>query len=128
MAEATVPKEKPQFMVHPDPKVEEFLNVIMKKCLWQFHSRAWDRTRQNQNILLKTMQLLCGEPVDTSSPSERCYWVDAVYLADTYKAQFPWLKSMGQDDIKALMKALHEKLEYITVSGSLNLELKDEHY
>ena len=109
-------------------KIEQLVDCIMKKCLWQFHSRAWDRERQNENILKKTMQILCGEPVDAGDPLERCYWVDAVWLADAFKARYAWLDEMNVADKKELMQGLMERMDFLTVTGSLNLELSDPHY
>ena len=109
-------------------KIEQLVDCIMKKCLWQFHSRAWDRERQNENILKKTMQILCGEPVDTGDPAEKCYWVDAVWLADAFKTRYAWLNDMNIADKKKLMQGLKERMDFLTVTGSLNLELSDPHY
>ncbi len=109
-------------------RVEQMLNVIMKNCLWQFHSRAWDRRDQNQGILTKAAQLLCNEDVELETPADRCYWVDSVWLADEYKARFDWMSDLGKDEIKTLMNALHERIDYLMIDGSLNLELTDEHY
>lgn len=109
-------------------KVEKLLDYIMKNCLWQFHSRAWDRKTQNEGILTKTMQLLCDERVELETPSDRCYWVDAVCLADAYKKNFPWILEMSKDEIKQLIHELHERMDYLTITGSLNLELTDQHY
>ncbi len=111
-----------------DERTEMFLNFIMKKCLWQFHSRAWDRERQNQNILDKTTQLLCGEEVAAESPEDRCYWVDAVYLADHYRKLFPWVNEANTADIKAVMNNLRQRMDFLTIHGSLNQELKDPLY
>lgn len=109
-------------------RIEQMVNYIMKKCLWQFHSRAWDRERQNAGILGQTMQLLCDEPVDTSTPEQRCYRADAVCLADAFRASFSWLTGMDKTDIKQLMQGLHERMDYLTITGSLNRELTDQHY
>ncbi len=109
-------------------RVELLLDFIMKKCLWQFHSRAWDRERQNGNIIRKTMQILCGEPVENDTPEEKCYWVDAVYLADNYKKKFPWVSEIDKVDLKKIMQGLKERLDYLLISGSLNAELSDPHY
>ncbi|WP_028318405.1 Fe-only nitrogenase subunit delta [Desulfobulbus elongatus] len=109
-------------------RVEQMVDVIMKNCLWQFHSRAWDRRDQNEGILTKTMQLLCDERVVLETPADRCYWVDAVWLADEYRARFDWLSGLSKDDIKVLMKALHERMDFLMIDGSLNLELTDQHY
>ncbi len=109
-------------------RVEKLLDYIMKKCLWQFHSRAWDRERQNANIIEKTTQLLCEEPVKNDTPEDRCYYVDAAYLADSYKKKFPWVSEMSKDDLKKVMQGLKERLDFLLITGSLNLELTDPHY
>lgn len=109
-------------------RTELLLDYIMKKCLWQFHSRAWDRERQNANIIQKTTQLLCGEPVEKDTPEDRCYYVDAAYLADSYKSRFPWVSEMEKTDLKSVMDELKERLDYLLISGSLNAELTDPLY
>lgn len=109
-------------------KVGQLENYIMKNCLWQFNSRGWDRRKQNAGVMGKTTQLLCAEPVDISAPLEKCYWVDAVLLERNFSQHFPWLKAMPKDDIKALMQRLHARLDWLTIDGSLNLELKVVNY
>ncbi|MBP2646297.1 MAG: Fe-only nitrogenase, delta subunit [Firmicutes bacterium] len=109
-------------------KVEQLVDYIMKKCLWQFHSRSWDRERQNKEILTKTMQILCDEPVEKETPTDKCYWVDAVCLADAFKSRYAWLAAMDKVEIKLLMQKLKDRMDYLTVTGSLNEELNDPHY
>ncbi|MDR3591314.1 MAG: Fe-only nitrogenase subunit delta [Negativicutes bacterium] len=109
-------------------RIEQLVDYIMKWSLWQFHSRAWDREKQNEGILTKTMQLLCEEPVDLATPADRCYWVDAVILAKEFKAKYPWLCAMAKADIKLLMQGLKERIDYLTITGSLNKELTDPRY
>lgn len=111
-----------------EEQVELMVDYIMKHCLWQFNSRSWDREKQNVGVLGKTKQLLCGEEVDISTPAERCYWVDAVVLADAYRNRFDWLKAMSKEAVAALMQALHERIDYLTITGSLNAELTDKRY
>jgi len=113
-------------MIHD--KMEQLLDYIMKHCLWQFHSRAWDRKDQNEGILSKTTQILCGEEPAHETPADRCYWVDAVCLAEEYRKRFPWLTSMDKAGISELMQALHERMDVLTITGSLNQELTDQHY
>jgi len=103
-------------------------NYIMKNCLWQFHSRAWDRLRQNEKIIGITSQLLCGEEVDLSTPEQKCYWIDSVILAENYKKNVPALADMSVEEIKDVMTQLKDRIDYLTVNGSLNLELTDKHY
>jgi nitrogenase delta subunit len=109
-------------------RIELMVDYIMKKCLWQFHSRAWDRERQNAGILGKTTELLCEEPVDLSTPEQRCYWADAVCMVDAFRTRFAWLANMNVSEIKQLMHGLHERMDYLTITGSLNRELTDQHY
>jgi nitrogenase delta subunit len=104
-------------------RIEQMVDYIMKKCLWQFNSRAWDRVKQNEGILTKTMQILCNEHVDCETPADKCYWVDAVCLANAYKERFAWLATMDNDGIKLLMQGLKERIDFLTITGSLNEEL-----
>jgi nitrogenase delta subunit len=109
-------------------KVEQLVDYIMKHCLWQFHSRSWDRERQNEGVLTKAMQILCNEPVENDTPAERCLWVDAVSLVDAYSKRYPWLAAMDKTEIKTLMQNLRERIDYLTITGSLNAELTDVNY
>nr|O68943.1 RecName: Full=Nitrogenase iron-iron protein delta chain; AltName: Full=Dinitrogenase 3 subunit delta; AltName: Full=Nitrogenase component I [Azorhizophilus paspali]AAC14329.1 dinitrogenase 3 delta subunit [Azorhizophilus paspali] len=122
-------KQKVEAPVHPmDARIDELTDYIMKNCLWQFHSRSWDRERQNAEILKKTKELLCGEPVDLSTSHDRCYWVDAVCLADDYREHYPWINSMSKEELASLMQGLKDRMDYLTITGSLNEELSDKHY
>ncbi len=103
-------------------------DYIMKKCLWQFHSRAWDRKEQNENILKKATQLLCNEPVELETPADRCYWVDALSLTEAFHDRFEWLAAMSIEEIKVLMHELKERIDFVTITGSLNAELTDPRY
>jgi nitrogenase delta subunit len=110
-------------------RIELLINYIMKHCLWQFHSRAWDRERQNREILAKATEYLCGgarhRPAD---PLERCHWTDGVSLAQAFREHFPWIVKLDKSEIEALMKGVHAKMDHLTITGSLNLELTDQHY
>jgi nitrogenase delta subunit len=115
-----------------DPLTQERIgqleNYIMKNCLWQFNSRGWDRRKQNAGILGKTAQLLCGEPVENPTPLEKCYWVDAVLLAEAYRQCHPWIAGMEKAEIKELMQLLHARIDWVTIDGSLNEELTVQQY
>ncbi len=107
---------------------ELLLDHIMKKCLWQFHSRAWDRERQNEHILAMTTELLCGVDVQPATPEERCYYVDAFDVARAYRIRFDWLTDLSTDQIRDVMAAVKTKLDHLTIHGSLNAELTDALY
>lgn len=109
-------------------RIMQMEDYIMKHCLWQFHSRSWDRERQNEEILSRAMQILCEDPVAKETPEERCYWVDALSLAEAFKERFVWFAEMDKESIKALMQKLKERIDYVTITGSLNKELTVARY
>lgn len=109
-------------------RIAQLENYIMKHCLWQFHSRTWDRERQNEGVLTKTMQILCNESAAHETLEDRCYWVDAVCLADAFKSRYQWLNEMDNTEIKLLMRELKDRIDYVTITGSLNKELTDVNY
>ncbi|KAA6334262.1 Nitrogenase iron-iron protein delta chain [termite gut metagenome] len=112
-----------------EEKMAQLENYIMKHCLWQFNSRGWDREIQNEQILGKTKQLLCGEKArENDTLADRYYWCEAVTLSETFKEHFPWITEMDKADIAALMQMLKDKMDYTMIKGSLNLELIKEHY
>ena len=109
-------------------RIEQMVDYIMKNCLWQFHSRSWDREKQNEGILTKTMQLLCDEIVEIKNSTDKCYWVEAVCLVEAFQSRCPWLATMGNMEIKQLMQGLKDRMDFLTITGSLNEELTDPHY
>lgn len=109
-------------------RIEQLVDYIMKWSLWQFNSRAWDRENQNEGILSKTTQILCNEPVEKETPADRCYWAEAVVLAKDFKNNHSWLREMDKNEIKELMKGLRERIDYLTITGSLNEELTVKRY
>ena len=109
-------------------KMSQLENYIMKNCLWQFNSRAWDRETQNEEIMTKAKQLLCGENVKLETPSDRYYWAEAVCLVDAFKEFYPWINTMEKSDVASLMQALKDRLDYVCITGSLNAELTDVNY
>ncbi|MBB4200421.1 Fe-only nitrogenase subunit delta [Rhodoblastus sphagnicola] len=109
-------------------KVSEMETYIMKNCLWQFNSRGWDRRKQNEGILGKTAQLLVGEEVQNETPLDKCYWVDAVLLSRAFREHCVWLAGMGKDEVLALLKILHARIDWLTIDGSLNEELTVQNY
>jgi nitrogenase delta subunit len=109
-------------------RIAQLEDYIMKNCLWQFHSRTWDRERQNREILTRTTQILCAEPVAHETLEDRCYWVDAVCLADAFTSRYPWIRDLEKAEIKLLVQGLKDRIDHLTFKGSLNKELTDQHY
>ncbi|MDD2270667.1 MAG: Fe-only nitrogenase subunit delta [Desulfuromonadaceae bacterium] len=109
-------------------RIAQLEDYIMKHCLWQFHSRTWDRERQNEGVLGAATKILCDEPVANETREDRCYWVDAVCLAEAFENRYPWLHEMDTAEKKLLMQGLKERIDYTTITASLNKELTDHKY
>ena len=120
--------EEATLEVSVDARADQLVDFIMKHCLWQFHSRTWDRERQNREILTKTKEILCEENEEPNERLDRCHWVDAVMLARNYRKNFPWISTLSNAEITEVMQRVREKMDYQTITGSLNKELTDEHY
>jgi nitrogenase delta subunit len=109
-------------------QVAQLEDYIMKNCLWQFHSREWDRVRQNDNIFGQATQLLCNEPVDISTLELKCYWVDALSLKENFQKKYTWINNLGSEQVKDLMNTLKARIDFLTITGSLNEELTAKLY
>lgn len=109
-------------------KVEELTSFIQERCLWQFHSRTWDREENIEGVLTKVTGILTGEPLDIETAEEKCFYADAKILAAEFKDKFPWLNKLEKGQIKAVIEGVKERITEITVTKSLNGELNVENY
>jgi nitrogenase delta subunit len=112
-----------------EEKMAQLEWYITKHCLWQYNSRGWDRLIQNERILTKTKQLLCGENAkDNDSTADRYYWSEAKSLEAAFKRYFPWIEQTDKEDLAQILLLLKEKMDYTMVKGSLNQELIKQQY
>jgi nitrogenase delta subunit len=112
-----------------EEKMSQLEWYITKHCLWQYNSRGWDREIQNERILGKTKQILCGENArEDDSTADKYYWSEAMTLTGAFKRYFPWLEETSKEDIAVIMHMLKEKMDYTMIKGSLNVELTKEQY
>ncbi|MEA5129402.1 MAG: Fe-only nitrogenase subunit delta [Proteiniphilum sp.] len=112
-----------------EEKMSQLEWYITKHCLWQYNSRGWDREIQNERILTKTRQLLCGEnALEDNNYADRYYWSEAATLVEAFKRYFPWLEKTSKEEITEIMNLLKEKMDYMMIKGSLNSELIKPQY
>jgi nitrogenase delta subunit len=112
-----------------EEKMAQLEWYISKHCLWQYNSRGWDRLIQNERILTKTKQLLCGENAkNDNTTADRYYWSEAVMLSKRFKDYFPWVAQTSNKDIAEILDLLKERMDYTMVKGSLNTELIKQQY
>lgn len=110
------------------PSSDEIYSYVQERCLWQFFSRAWDRTENIDGVLGTLADLLTGTPVTPSSPMERLFYADAKVLAQQLRERFPDLGTLAAGDVRALLGALRERVTQVTVAESRNNELHEKQY
>ncbi len=112
-----------------EEKMKQLEWYISKHCLWQYNSRGWDRLIQNEQILSKTKQLLCGENAQKDdTTADRYYWSEAVMLSRRFKEYYSWMEETSKEDIAVIIDMLKEKMDFTMVNGSLNTELIKQQY
>ncbi len=110
------------------PALDEVYGYVQERCLWQFSSRAWDRTENIDGVLGTLADLLTNTPVNPSSPTERLFLADARVLADQLRERFPDLGSLDAAGVRALLESLRERVTQVAITQSRNHELHEKAY
>lgn len=111
-------------------KVDEITEFVMERCLWQFHSREWDRKDNINGIFDVLKKILNGEKVATENATlqEKCFYADGKILADQLKEKFSYLNEMDQKEITELLNGIKDKLVDIAITKCRNEELRVPFY
>ncbi|ADU27825.1 Fe-only/vanadium nitrogenase subunit delta [Ethanoligenens harbinense] len=109
-------------------KTEQLFLYLQERCLFQFHSRSWDREENIHVTCEDLVKLLTGEKVLRETPEDRCHYADAVLLAEQVKEKFPWMLKLSDDERRDVIQGAFEKLMDVTVTNSRNAELNNENY
>jgi vanadium nitrogenase delta subunit len=109
-------------------KIEQLFLFFQERCLWQFHSRSWDREENINSICDDVIKLLTGKRVLTETPEEKCYYADSRILVDQMKARFPWILELSDSDRSAVIQGARDKVMAVTVTDSKNSELNNQNY
>ncbi|QLE53439.1 nitrogenase vanadium-iron protein, alpha chain (plasmid) [Nostoc sp. C057] len=104
-------------------RAAEVTKLIQERCLWQFHSRAWDREENINGVLNMTAQILTGEKVVLETLIDRGFYADAKILSADLEIRFSWLNSMENSQKKAVLEAVKAMLVDIVITKSKNGEL-----
>ena len=108
--------------------IDKVFAYVQERCLWQFFSRAWDRTEVIDGVLGKTAQLLTGEPVKVESPTEKAHYADARLLAEGIRARFSDISALPAEDVKALIEGVRGRVTELAITQSRNRELHQKLY
>ncbi len=111
-----------------DERVDELLEYVEEKCLWQFFSRAWDRQENIDGVLDQTANLLAGHAPRLATPMERLFYADAKIMVDDLHSRFPWISESGEAEIRQLLDGLKGRLVENVITKSTNRELNQHLY
>ena len=104
-------------------RAAEVTKLIQERCLWQFHSRAWDREENINGVLNMAAQILTGEKVVLETLIDRGFYADAKILSADLEIRFSWLNSMENSQKKAVLEYVKAMLIDIVITKSKNGEL-----
>ncbi|MEA5574407.1 V-containing nitrogenase subunit delta, partial [Calothrix sp. UHCC 0171] len=109
-------------------KVENITTYIQERCLWQFHSRSWDREENINGVIKKTAEILTGQKPTLETLTDKLHYADAKILVSELKRNLPWIKELDKTQVNKVLESVKQKLSAITISGSLNGELHHSLY
>jgi nitrogenase molybdenum-iron protein alpha chain len=109
-------------------RTEEITNFIQERCLWQFHSRSWDREENINGVISKATAILIQEQVVLETLIDKLHYADAKILVLDLKTKFSWINKAQKAHITAVLELVRQKLLHIAITGSLNAELNHSLY
>lgn len=101
----------------------ELFDYVQERCLWQFHSRTWDREQNIAGILAKAQDLLAGREPPAETPAERCFVADARVMVADLRSRFPWIREAAEADVAEALNGLRDRLVDVAITRSRNHEL-----
>jgi nitrogenase molybdenum-iron protein alpha chain len=109
-------------------RTEEVTSLIQQRCLWQFHSRSWDREENINGVLNKAATILTGQKVVLETLADRAFYADAKMLVVDLERKFQWLSKTDNEQKKAILESVKKRLIEIAITRSLNAELHHSLY
>ncbi|MDF5717026.1 MAG: V-containing nitrogenase subunit delta, partial [Rhizonema sp. NSF051] len=109
-------------------RTEEITSLIQQRCLWQFHSRSWDREENIHGVLGQAAKILTGEQVVLENLIDRAFYADAKLLVADLNKKFQWLGTMENAQKKTLLDCVKIRLMGIVITNSRNGELHHSLY
>ncbi|BAY99931.1 nitrogenase vanadium-iron protein, alpha chain [Tolypothrix tenuis PCC 7101] len=109
-------------------RTEEITTFIQERCLWQFHSRSWDREENINGVINKAIAIASGEKLANETLAEKLHYADAKILVLDLKKKFSWFDNSDKAHIKAVLELVKQKLIGIVITGSRNGELHHSLY
>lgn len=111
-----------------DEKIDALVGYIQKECLWQFHSRSWDREENIEGVLQKTGDLLAGREPVLATDADRCFFADAKMLSAEFRSKFPWVGETDPGAMAEILDGVKARMREIAITKSRNEELNVKNY
>jgi V-containing nitrogenase delta subunit len=127
-AASQVQQQSQEIATYIQERTEEVTALIQQRCLWQFHSRAWDREENINGVLNMAATILTGEKVTLATLLDRAFYADAKLLVIDLEKKFQWLSKMENAQKKAVLDSVKNRLIDIAITNSLNGELHHSLY
>ena len=126
----TVPvqKQSAEIASYIKERTEEVTSLIQQRCLWQFHSRSWDREENINGVLGQAAKILTGEKAVLETLIDRAFYADAKLLVADLEKKFQWLSKMDNAQKKAVLESVKASLIDISITKSRNGELHHSIY
>ena len=126
--EENLKQKSEEITAYIQQRTEEITTYIQERCLWQFHSRSWDREENINGVINKATAILTGEQVTPETLADKLHYADGKILVVDLKTKFSWLSQMEKAQIKTVLELVKQKLVGIAIAGSLNGELHHSLY
>jgi nitrogenase delta subunit len=109
-------------------QIKQLFDYVQERCLWQFHSRSWDRKENIDGIIAAATDLLHNSHPKTGAPMDKLFYADAKTMVADFRGRFPWINELEPTEITELMTGLKDALVDHTITKSLNHELNHSLY
>lgn len=109
-------------------KIEQLVDFVQGRYLWQFHSRAWDREENIKGIICDTYEILANEKVERKTAFQKAFYADAKIFSEAIKEKFSWFMDLSNEEKKQVLDGVEARLIEITITKSKNEELKQPNY
>jgi len=127
-AVSQVQQQSAEITSYIQERTEEVTSLIQQRCLWQFHSRSWDREENINGVLNKAATILTGQKVVLETLADRAFYADATALVADLERKFQWLSKTDNEQKKAILESVKKRLIEIAITKSLNAELHHSLY
>ena len=87
-------------------QIDLLFGYVQERCLWQFHSRSWDRQKTSTASSPRRPTCCTASTPKNHAPMDRMFYADAKTMVDDFKERFPWILDLEPTKVTELMAGL----------------------